>query len=607
MKTLPPLAAPDIRFRSLFEHTPDLMLYQNEASIILDANPAFLQLVDKPKDQVLNHPYDEFLPPDKREFFRQKLREVFATGQPVHFELFASQGKSAPRHWDVVKVPLVEHGRVVGVHMLARDITEKVTTQRLNEQQAAQLHTVLESIRDAFFSLDRDWQLTYINHEGERLLNLHHQEAPGKNVWDVFPEEAGRTYHQHYQQALDTGQTVQFEAYFAREKRWLEVKAYPYAAGLSVFFSDITKRVASDQQLQLLALVAEGTVNGVVIAGADGRTEWVNAGFTKYTGYTVADMVGRKCGHVLQGPETDPAAVQRFHEGLQQDQPFSVTILNYTKTGEKLWLAIDVTPIHNEAGALTQFIALQQNITQRQEVEAHQRKMTEELYRHNRDLQQFTYIVSHNLRGPLANALGLAALLPTLDPQHLGFTTSLAYLRESLDQADTVLHDLNRLLSIRDQQHAPPPERVALADVCRQALVDLAEPLQQGGGQVNVALPEELSVRGNQAYLYSIFHNLLSNSIKYRAAPRPLRIDITCCPDEGTRLCLSFADNGSGFDRAKAGADVFQLYKRFHPQHPGRGIGLFLVKTHVEAMGGTIEATSELDEGTRFLIQLDPY
>jgi PAS domain S-box-containing protein len=606
METLPPIAAADTRFRSLFEHTPELVLYQNEASTILDANPAFLKLVEKPKDQVLNHPYDEFLPPDMRGFFREKLREVFATGQPVHFEMFASQGKSAPRHWDVMKIPLVEDGRVVGVHMLARDITEKAAAQRLNEQQAARLHQVLESITDAFLSMDKDGKLTYLNREGERLLNLRHEDALGKNMWALFPEEAGSIYRQQYQQALDTGDTVHFEAYFARERRWLDLKVYPFAEGVSIFFADITKRVASDQQLKLLALVAEGTVNGVVIAGADGRTEWVNAGFTRHTGYALADVVGRKCGHVLQGPETDPAAVRRFQEGLQQDQPFSVTLLNYTKTGEKLWLAVDVTPIYTYAGELMQFIALQQNITPRKEAEARQARMTQELYRHNRDLQQFTYVISHNLRGPLSNALGLAALLPKLDPQQPVFATSLAYLRASMAQADTVLQDLNRMLSLRDQPHAPP-ERVALADVCRQAVADLAEPVQQCGGQVRIAVPDNLAVRGNRAYVYSMFHNLLSNSLKYRAPQRPLRVDIAGGPHEGGTLTLSFADNGSGFDRAKAGADVFQLYKRFHPQQPGRGLGLFLVKTHVEAMGGTIEVSSAVEQGTRFVIRLETY
>jgi PAS domain S-box-containing protein len=599
------LAASEQRFRLLFENNLIPSMFQDANGRVLDVNPAYLGFLQMSKEQVLHRKLTDFLPAGLVPGAEAQF-QVALSGQQLSYEpTLVHEG--VERTLAVTKIPLVVEGRIMGVYTTGKDITEMVTAQRLIKQQAARLHLVLESITDAFLSMDREWNLTYLNSEGERLLNLRHEEALGKNLWELFPEEAGSIYRHKYQQALDTGQTVRFEAYFQREQRWLELKVYPFAEGVSIFFSDITQRVASDKQLKLLALVAQGTVNSVIITDAVGRVEWVNAGFTRDTGYTLAEMLGKKPGEVLQGPETDPAASRRFHERLQEPEPFSVTLLNYQKTGEPLWFAIDVTPIFNNDGALIQFIAIQQNINFRKEAEARQAQMTAELYRHNRDLQQFAYVISHNLRAPLANALGLASLLTKLNRRSPLFDTSLVHLRESMGQADTVLQDLNQLLSIRDQQHVPAPERVALGEVCRQAVVDLEEPLRQCGGQVTLHVAENLAVRGNRAYVYSICYNLLSNAIKYRAEQRPLRVEIGCFPDGEGGLRLSFTDNGSGFNLVKAGSDVFQLYKRFHVDQPGRGIGLFLVKTHVEALGGQIEVASEVDSGTRFLIQLAPF
>ena len=123
---------------------------------------------------------------------------------------------------------------------------------------------------------------------------------------------------------------------------------------------------------------------------------------------------------------------------------------------------------------------------------------------------------------------------------------------------------------------------------------------------MQVAIPDDFSVRANRAYLYSIFLNLLSNAIKYRAEHRPLRVTITAtsAAPATQEKQITVADNGLGFDQERAGGDIFRLYKRFHPNHPGRGVGLYLVKAHVESLGGHIAVSSRVGEGTLFSISL---
>ncbi|WP_375436165.1 PAS domain-containing protein [uncultured Hymenobacter sp.] len=466
------------RFRSLFDNNLDLLLFQNEESIILDANKPFLALLHCEKSDVIGHSIDDFLPPNLVPVFGQKLREAFQ-GIPVQFDVAVQFKGAEPKVLSISKVPLSVDNRVVGVHMVGRDITELSASNQLIEQQARKLNIIFESITDALILLDRDWNITFLNQEAQRLLQVKSQHTTGRNLWEVFPAEIGSMFYQKYHEAVATRRAVHFEAYYATGALWLDAKCFPSEEGLSVYFSDITSR---------------------------------------------------------------------------------------------------------------------------KEAEASQEKMTLDLYRHNQDLQQFTYIVSHNLRAPLANALGLVQLLRVENPEQVPLLT---HLQTSLQQLDLILQDLNTILAVRDKQGVGEvAESVLLIDVLKQVVASLQEPLQQCGGEVVLAVPESLRVHGKRAYLFSIFFNLVSNSIKYRAEDRILRVTITGSPDPAGGARLRVADNGSGFDREKAGEDVFKLYKRFHSVPTGRGLGLYLVNAHVEVMGGHIEVHSAPNAGAEFQLLL---
>ncbi|MFD1756587.1 ATP-binding protein [Rufibacter sediminis] len=231
-------------------------------------------------------------------------------------------------------------------------------------------------------------------------------------------------------------------------------------------------------------------------------------------------------------------------------------------------------------------------------------ELTKDLHRKNSDLQQFTYIVSHNLRSPIANAIGLASMLSTADRNSTAFDRSLSYLRLSLYRMDAVLKDMNTILSIRDRHSNVGREKVEIKEVILQAMSALEEQLREVGATVNIDIPNGLTVHVNKAYLYSIFSNLLSNSIKYRAEGRRLEVGITCRKETASDTAILFLDNGSGFDMEKNRNNVFKLYKRFHAHSEGRGMGLFLVKSHLDSMGGRIDVNSQIGKGTRFLIHL---
>jgi len=134
--------------------------------------------------------------------------------------------------------------------------------------------------------------------------------------------------------------------------------------------TDVTNEKESEERNAMLALVASKTDNSVVITDALGRILWVNDGFTRITEYTLDDVKGRRPGSFLQGPDTDPRVVEHMRSCIRAGRGFEVEIVNYSKSGRRYWLAVEVQPIRDAHGDVVRFIAVQSDITERKNAEA---------------------------------------------------------------------------------------------------------------------------------------------------------------------------------------------------------------------------------------------
>ena len=121
----------------------------------------------------------------------------------------------------------------------------------------------------------------------------------------------------------------------------------------------------NEAETRKLALIAARTDNGVVLTNAQGNTIWVNEGFTRLTGYSLEEAQNRTPGELLQGPGTDPTTVQRISQRLRRGEGFSEEILNFSKQGRRYWVSIEVQPIRDESGTLTNFMAIEADVTER--------------------------------------------------------------------------------------------------------------------------------------------------------------------------------------------------------------------------------------------------
>lgn len=363
-------------------------------------------------------------------------------------------------------------------------------------------------------------------------------------------------------------------------------------------------RGSDPDQLKMLSLVASKTTNGVIITDAEDRIEWVNAAFTRVTGYPLSKIRGTVPASFLQGPETSPAAALRIEHSRRAKLSFTEEIVYHTITGDPIWFRIEVTPLLDQEGNLVRTITIQTDISDRKRSEQEMYKLTQDLSRQNQDLQQFTYMVSHNLRSPIANCRGLLDLLSGIDKTDPFFDDCLKMLHSSVAHLERITADMNSILTFRDENSQSGPESINLRSFLKDTVKDFQDFRSCSLTQINNKVSPELFVTGNRGFLHNIFTNLISNSIKYRSDERNLQIDLHAWKDDG-QVFITLQDNGLGFDSDKLKNQLFKLYKRFHTdREEGRGIGLYLVKTAVEAMNGKINVESTPGVGTKFMISI---
>jgi signal transduction histidine kinase len=220
-----------------------------------------------------------------------------------------------------------------------------------------------------------------------------------------------------------------------------------------------------------------------------------------------------------------------------------------------------------------------------------------ELLEQNNRLEQFAYIISHNLRAPIARLIGLTSIADENDLADMGKVFGM--IKHSSQELDGIVKDLTSILSI--QRLSPTLySEIDLAQLIAKLKTIFHREISETKAQIITELPVK-TIYSLSAYIESIFLNLISNSLKYRHPDRHLSILISSSLQDGF-VRLHFQDNGIGIDLSKHGENIFNLYKRFHFHVEGKGIGLFLVKTQVEALGGTIAVKSQIERGTTFEI-----
>ncbi len=369
--------------------------------------------------------------------------------------------------------------------------------------------------------------------------------------------------------------------------------------GVSVFVMDSTKVRNFEKKSIQFAQAIEQSYASIAISDTDGNIEYVNPSFIQKTGYTSAEVIGKN-HRILKSGYTSDIEYKELWQRITSGKEWQGEFHNKKKNGELYWEYTFISPIKDAQGNIINFLAIKEDITERKLEEKIKKKIIDDIIQRNKDLEQFSYIISHNLRAPVANIMGISQILQKVA---LGKNEERKFLEDltiSVEKLDTVIRDINIVLQVRSQLNEKK-EIINFSNIVTNINTSIGDLIKT----TNVKLITDFSsvdeMFSLKSYLYSIFYNLILNSIKYRRNDINPVIEITSRKTENT-IELIFKDNGIGIDMTKNKELVFGLYKRFHEHTEGKGVGLFMVKTQVESLGGKIFIESEINIGTEFRI-----
>lgn len=324
----------------------------------------------------------------------------------------------------------------------------------------------------------------------------------------------------------------------------------------------------------------------------DGRIVFANPFIEILTGYSRAQILSQGGDFVKTiVDENDLASYQRSEQMIAIGEGYQHRCRLFQQDGGDVWVERRVVPLFNEQAEVEQYLSVLFDITSSVRYE-------HEIEQRNRDLQDITTMVSHDLKGPIATIRGMANIIKTEHPQA---SEPLSYIESALDRLQSLIASLinyGRSGSVEASRIS-----LSLCQVVKDVERDLRPLFEKEGATLTVTC-EPCTALADRMWVYQIISNLVGNALKYRDKTRPLEVRVTAIPKRaGYRASIVIQDNGLGIAQEKQQI-IFRPFQRIHPEHSeGSGVGLATVKKLVEKLKGTVRIESTPGIGSTFTVE----
>ncbi|MBA5761684.1 response regulator [Vibrio sp. 404] len=369
-----------------------------------------------------------------------------------------------------------------------------------------------------------------------------------------------------------------------------------------------TQKLLSDK-VSLLAEVAEHARDTVIITDSDGKIVWVNSAFEQLTEYSYEEAMGKNPGALLQGDESDRKAIALLSESIRKQQPTRVEIVNYTKSGNKYWVELDLFPVFDESDQLLRFVAVERDITDRRKIEQQLSAAVEKSNKAAKAKSEFLANMSHEIRTPMNAILGISELL--LENENKAEQKGLlSLLHKSAGNLVTVINDILDYSKVEAGKLSLVEEAFDLRELIENCTSLCAYQATHKNLLLLVDMPLTINcaVIGDKGRINQILLNLIGNALKFTESGHVLLKVAESNQNSRQLYQFDVIDTGIGIpaDRLPHVMEKFeQVDNSVTRRYEGTGLGLAISKRLIQMYGGELTVTSTVGVGSCFSFCLE--
>jgi PAS domain S-box-containing protein len=559
-----------------------------------------------------NRLWYELIHPDDKHFAADE-EDMLQAHKTVHVEYRIIRRDGDVRWVEDKVVPgFDDGGRLVRADGITRDITERKLAEERHHRSESRYRQIVETAQEGVWTIDEQGKTNFVNQKLADLFGYRPEEMLGKEPFH-FMHENDRAESAARMERRRKGSNEDLDIRYITKSGgefWANVSSNPIVdangnyTGMVAMVTDVTQRKLDEEALKKseanLRAIFDNTDSAYIFIGTDLSLVSFNALAQKFSiDFNKKELEINKPINYYFTAERWPVICQTLEKIKSSGEISSYDLSFQRHDGTTQWFNVRWLNVKTADNRHAGFILANRDITETKTAMLERERVAADLIQHVKDLEQFTYIISHNLRAPVANIIGLSEMLKEdlLDAEEKQDVVE--RVSKSILTIDGVIQDLNHILQSRERANEKK-EDVHFIDLVDTIKTSIHNTITNEKAEINCSF-EVASMFTVKSYLYSIFYNLTSNSIKYRKVGVAPVISMTSRLSKG-KIVLHFKDNGKGIDLDKNASQLFGLYKRFDTTTEGKGMGLFMVKTQVEALGGTIEIKSKPDHGTEFTI-----